>query len=115
MLFRSIGRIASGGSIDWVMIFYLLSVLATREAIDHKVLFSSAFYTHALMAFGHPLAQKKGASYISNLGYRYNKSVALSRHQWRPTGDSSVNAGRHACRWSSVNLSFATPATLSTL
>jgi len=31
------------------MIFYLFSVLATREAIDHKVLFSSAFYTHALI------------------------------------------------------------------
>ena len=54
------------------MIFYLFSVLAIREAIGHKVLFSSAFYTHALMAFGHPLAQKKGASYISDLGYRYN-------------------------------------------
>ncbi len=46
-----------------------IPTLVGYAAEGHKVLFSSAFYTHALMAFGHPLAQKKGASYICDLGY----------------------------------------------
>ena len=31
------------------------------------------------MAFGRPLAQKKGASYIGDLGYKYNVQVSHYR------------------------------------
>jgi len=42
------------------------------------------------MAFGHPLAQKKGASYISDLGYKYN--VQLLHYRGINGGQRAISA-----------------------
>jgi len=110
-------RVCAVSNHDWqqkMVIHNIISVLAKHETVDSMSLFF--FFSHTCShGFWAPSGPKERCILHQWSRLQIQRTIiALSRHQWRPTGDSSVNAGRHACRWSSVNLSFVTPATPST-